>query len=342
MDGLLPKIVSPGRFINRHLTVDLDYMNSLRESGMLCDIILIVEGVEFPVHKVILASSSPYFQAMFTSSFQEKNKSRQEIHEISHEAFSIILNHIYTGKEMDIEDDKVESLLEAACFLQLTHVKGLCLDHLRSMINCENVVRIRDFASRFDFTDVLQASNRFINCNFYQIVTNSSFLSLSEEEVFTIISSELPDVNRQLVKDCLEKWANNDASRADSLIRLKEKIKTVDGNCILTCSTQYTDNFQSIKIKFYDIERGPWFTLTDIKIPKRATVKALKYGEGKICVVTSPDELDVNDHADVHEYDVQTGCWNINSKKINYWNHDSERDYEAMVDSLDDVDNINF
>ena len=166
MGGPTPTIVSPGRFINRHLTVDLDYMNSLRESGMLCDIILIVEGVEFPVHKVILASSSPYFQAMFTSSFQEKNKSRQEIHEISHEAFSIILNHIYTGKEMDIEDDKVESLLEAACFLQLTHAKGLCLDHLRSMINCENVVRIRDFASRFDFTDVLQASNRFINCNF--------------------------------------------------------------------------------------------------------------------------------------------------------------------------------
>ena len=145
---------------------------------------------------------------------------------------------------------------------------------------------------------------------------------MSEEKVATIISGELSDVNKQLVVDCLEKWANYDASRADSLFRLKEKIKTVDGNAILTCSSQDMDDLQSIKIKFFDVERGPWFTLTEMTVHKYATVKAMKYSKGKIYLVTSPDNnnVGVHEYVDVHDYDVQSGCWNTDSKKINCLN----------------------
>ena len=144
-------LVHRDRYYNRtHL--DGEFMNSLRKSGTLCDIILIVEGMEFPVHKIVLAAGSPYFQAMFTSSFKEKDESRQEIHGISHETFSTILDYIYTSRNPTIKDDNVESLLEAACFLQLNYVKDLCLDHLKSMINTENFLEIRSFASRHSFT----------------------------------------------------------------------------------------------------------------------------------------------------------------------------------------------
>ena len=135
MGGQTPRIVGPKRFKNRHLTINLDLLNFMRESGTLCDIILIVEGMEFPVHKNVLAASSPYFQAMFTSSFKEKDVSRQEIHGISHVAFNIILNHIYTGQEFDIKDENVESLVEAAFFLQLNHVKDVCSDHLEVFVS---------------------------------------------------------------------------------------------------------------------------------------------------------------------------------------------------------------
>ena len=177
MVGPKPRIVGPRQFKNRHLTINLDLLNSMRESGTLCDIILIVEGVEFPAHKNVLAASSPYFQAMFTSSFKEKDMSRLEIHGISHEAFRIIVNFVYTGQEFEIKYDNVESLLEAASFLQLNHVKDLCLNHLKSMVNVENFLEIREYGFRYDFTEVLEASEKFINFNFYKIVSSPSVLN---------------------------------------------------------------------------------------------------------------------------------------------------------------------
>ncbi|KAL8198379.1 UNVERIFIED_CONTAM: Kelch-like protein 17 [Gekko kuhli] len=42
-------------------------MNRMRQRGLLCDIVLHVATKEIKAHKVVLASCSPYFHAMFTS-----------------------------------------------------------------------------------------------------------------------------------------------------------------------------------------------------------------------------------------------------------------------------------
>lgn len=44
-------------------------MNRMRQRGLLCDIVLHVSNKEIKAHKVVLASCSPYFHAMFTSKF---------------------------------------------------------------------------------------------------------------------------------------------------------------------------------------------------------------------------------------------------------------------------------
>ena len=120
-----------------------------------------------------------------------------EIQELNPRAFSIILNYIYAGKEPNVKVDNVESLLEAACFLQLNHIKELCLDHLKDMIDIGNVLELSAFASRYNFTDLIETSKRFLKMNFYQIATSPSFLNLSEEEVGIIISGDIADVNKQ-------------------------------------------------------------------------------------------------------------------------------------------------
>jgi len=40
----------------------LNSMDELRQTGHLCDITLIAESKRFPVHRVVLASASPYFR----------------------------------------------------------------------------------------------------------------------------------------------------------------------------------------------------------------------------------------------------------------------------------------
>ena len=53
------KNVPESLFNRRNVGFDVDFLNSMRDSGTLCYIILIVDGVEFAAHKVVLTASSP-------------------------------------------------------------------------------------------------------------------------------------------------------------------------------------------------------------------------------------------------------------------------------------------
>ena len=47
-------------------------MNNMRLSGDMCDVRLIVGDKCVSAHKIVLAATSPYFHAMFTSKFAQK------------------------------------------------------------------------------------------------------------------------------------------------------------------------------------------------------------------------------------------------------------------------------
>lgn len=53
----------------RHYHDSFVSMNRMRQRGLLCDIVLHVSNKEIKAHKVVLASCSPYFHAMFTSKY---------------------------------------------------------------------------------------------------------------------------------------------------------------------------------------------------------------------------------------------------------------------------------
>uniref|UniRef100_A0A8C4N7K8 BTB domain-containing protein n=1 Tax=Eptatretus burgeri TaxID=7764 RepID=A0A8C4N7K8_EPTBU len=56
-----PKFQSP-----LHMRKAFRIMNSLRWQGLLCDVVLVADGLEIAAHKLVLATCSPYFHAMFT------------------------------------------------------------------------------------------------------------------------------------------------------------------------------------------------------------------------------------------------------------------------------------
>lgn len=50
-----------------HVGAAFSSMNAMRRSGLLCDIALEVGDAQLRAHKVVLAATSAYFNAMFTS-----------------------------------------------------------------------------------------------------------------------------------------------------------------------------------------------------------------------------------------------------------------------------------
>lgn len=69
----------------------LQGLQLLRQDHELCDIVLRVGDSKIHAHKVVLASISPYFKAMFTGNLSEKETSEVEFQCIDETALQVCL-----------------------------------------------------------------------------------------------------------------------------------------------------------------------------------------------------------------------------------------------------------
>ena len=76
----------------------LKWKTDLFQSGKLTDVTLSVDGVKLRSHKLVLAVSSPVFEAMFAHDMTEKLESHVQIKDIKVEVFQILLKYIYLEK----------------------------------------------------------------------------------------------------------------------------------------------------------------------------------------------------------------------------------------------------
>lgn len=90
-----------------------DDLNGFLLSGEAADVILTCKGEEFKSHKMILASRSPVFAAMFTHDMKEKKHCRVEIVDIEKDVLKEMLTYMYTDKTSDLEK-MAKGLLVAA------------------------------------------------------------------------------------------------------------------------------------------------------------------------------------------------------------------------------------
>ncbi len=66
-------------------------MKSIWEDDELCDITLEVDGQFIKAHKVVLASHSPYFRAMFCGRFQDAQKESIELKGVYEKSLSALV-----------------------------------------------------------------------------------------------------------------------------------------------------------------------------------------------------------------------------------------------------------
>ncbi|KAJ8675029.1 hypothetical protein QAD02_010815 [Eretmocerus hayati] len=133
----------------------------IMKNNKLSDVDLIVKRQRFHAHKIILASRSPVFMAMFENDMQEKLSNMIDIPDINPVTMTKLLSYIYTDQVENIEDS-VEDLIAAAEKYQLEGLKCICSKVILKKLDEQNVIGYLILADRYNALYLKDQSLNFI------------------------------------------------------------------------------------------------------------------------------------------------------------------------------------
>ena len=188
-------------------------MNSLRQTEQLCDVVLDVEGETVAAHRVVLASLSAYFRAMFTQQMAESKQRLITINGVDPSTLKSLVEYAYTAT-IDISEDNVQSILSAASVLQFQEVKQACSEFLRRQLDTDNCLGIKVFAEAHGCNDLQKAATVYSSHYFSQVRKRDEFLKLSLDEIKLFLSNEQLNVESEYeVYEAAMVWLNHEADR---------------------------------------------------------------------------------------------------------------------------------
>ena len=190
--------------------IGMQNMEEIRRQGKLCDITLIANDYKFTAHRIVLAASIPYFNAMFLHEMIEKNQNEVTINSVDHLCLEQFINYSYNGK-ITITNENVQSLLIGANFFHLKNIKTACCEFVKKRLTINDALAVRSFAEQLMCLDLVQSVDSFINRNFNKIINTSEFLNLQSSELCDILSRDELNVDcEEQVYAAMLKWIKND------------------------------------------------------------------------------------------------------------------------------------
>uniref|UniRef100_A0A8C6WN62 Si:rp71-68n21.9 n=1 Tax=Neogobius melanostomus TaxID=47308 RepID=A0A8C6WN62_9GOBI len=175
-------------------------LDSFRTTDVLCDVVLFPgDSTErFPVHRVIMASSSDYFKAMFTGGMREQGMTEIKLHGVTKLGLRNIIDFIYTSK-VSLDMGNLQDTLEAANFLQVMPVLRFC-----NQLLCSE--------------DVL-ANIEFVSQNLSSLLESGLHLLLSARTMAKALSSNsLEGFTEMQLYQIAKDWIDHDAPNRHSSI----------------------------------------------------------------------------------------------------------------------------
>ena len=201
----------------KHGIIDEDFkaellhkLNELRETNILCDTTIRVQGQDFPAHRCVLSAASPYFRAMFTSQLKEKESNRVELQETKSATISDVLRYIYTG-EISIDSSNAEDLVMVADYLIIPSLKTTVANFLEGTLNSSNCLALESFASRYNCESLKQAAVAYKIENFVDVTRSEDFKMLDLEKVKELFCmDEINVAEEEEVYEAVIAWVKHD------------------------------------------------------------------------------------------------------------------------------------
>uniref|UniRef100_A0A8B9F1D5 Kelch like family member 24 n=1 Tax=Amazona collaria TaxID=241587 RepID=A0A8B9F1D5_9PSIT len=206
-----PKSLSGPEFFDfssgsSHAESILQIFNEFRDSRLFTDVIICVEGREFPCHRAVLSACSSYFRAMFCNDHRESREMLVEINGILAEAMDCFLQYVYTGK-VKITTENVQYLFETSSLFQISVLRDACAKFLEEQLDPCNCLGIQRFADAHSLKTLFTKCRNFALQTFEDVSQHEEFLELGKDELIDYIcSDELVISKEEMVFEAVMRW----------------------------------------------------------------------------------------------------------------------------------------
>lgn len=105
---------------------------------------------------------------MFTGELAESRQTEVTIRDIDEMAMELLIDFCYTS-HIIVEEANVQTLLPAACLLQLAEIQDICCEFLKRQLDPSNCLGIRAFADTHSCRELLRIADKFTQHNFQEV-----------------------------------------------------------------------------------------------------------------------------------------------------------------------------
>lgn len=164
-------------------------LHLLKRDERFCDIDLVSGSTRVKAHRVVLAASCAYFDAMFNVGLEESQKGYVALPSVPPDILPMIIDFIYTG-EIIIDKSTVQHLLIAADMLQLRELVTGCGEFLRRELHPSNALGIFRFAEAHNCIELVKEALEHVQANWNIVCNGDELLELPLPQLITLLSSE--------------------------------------------------------------------------------------------------------------------------------------------------------
>ncbi|XP_061462128.1 kelch-like protein 38 isoform X2 [Rhineura floridana] len=196
----------------------LKQLNILRQNRILTDIVLCTGDIEIPCHRNVLASSSPYFKAMFCNNFKESSQEKVNLKGIDSNILHCVIIYVYTG-EILMTMENILYLMETASMLQYMTLFEACSAYLQDQLapdNCLSLIRLSEILHCDNLNK--KAKAMALRC-FPEVATSEDLKDLCALELIDYLGDDELCGEEEQVFEALMIWVRHDLQARQGYIQ---------------------------------------------------------------------------------------------------------------------------
>ncbi|XP_062594084.1 kelch-like protein 26 isoform X2 [Saccostrea cucullata] len=167
-------------------------LKHLREKQQLFDVTFLVEGQTFQAHRVVLASCSDYFRAMFTDGLVECQRETIRLNGVTANGMKNLIDFAYSSKLL-LDFDNVEDILLSANHVQMLPVLQACSDFLKQHLSIENCIDMLRLTNLLCIRKLKSNVLKFMCSNWTKVSITPEFCTkMTADQFLSVLKSNFP------------------------------------------------------------------------------------------------------------------------------------------------------